>query len=323
MSLLNPLKPSHWWPILATLRSGSEIVSRVAQTTRPDHILALWTLPCGYWARQCARELKIPYSTWALGSDIWVLGKVPLVRAVLRRTLKDAHQCYADGEQLRTDVERLSGRSSNFLASARLLHCRPRTAHATQPPYKLAFLARWHPNKGADILMESLQALSDEDWRLVEKIRIAGGGPLAGLVETAVEQLRNAGRPVELHGFMGTEEATALLEWADWQLIPSRIESIPVIFSDALQAGCAVMSNPAGDLAQLVEHLGVGLCADATDVASFTRLLQRGLRIAPAQFRDAIAVAGRRYNVVESARQFIADNDACEMRDFRATNQYP
>ena len=307
LSLLNPLRPSDWRLIVSALRNGGAAVTHETEILRPDHILALWTLPCGYWARQCAHDLRIPFSTWALGSDIWILGRIPIVRQVLRSTLRAAAHRYADGEQLRTDVERLSGRSCKFLASARLLSCPPRIAPATRPPYKLAFLARWHPNKGPDILIDALERLTAEDWYLIEKVRIAGGGPLANLVEAGVVRLQQAGHPVELHGFMGQQEAAALLAWADWLLIPSRIESIPVIFSDALQAGCAVLSNPVGDLAHLVERLGVGFCAVATDSIAFASVIQRGLRTAPTKFSAAIGAAGGLFNVRESARQFARD----------------
>ncbi|MSR13137.1 MAG: glycosyltransferase [Gammaproteobacteria bacterium] len=307
LSLLSPLRPIDWWPITLALKHGAAAARREAGSFQPQHILAFWTLPGGFWAKLCARALRIPYSVWALGSDIWTLGKIPLVRGILRRTLREAKHCYADGEQLRRDVELLSGRSCDFLASARMLPCPKRSRFATQAPYKLAFLGRWHENKGADILMETLLRLNDEDWRLIDKVRIGGGGPLANVVEQGVRELQSAGRSLELHGFMGRQDAAELLGWADWLMIPSRIESIPVIFSDALQAGCPMLATPVGDLVHLVESLGVGLCARSADSEGFTELLKRGLRTSPGQFSSGIVASAQKFNVAESARRFLRD----------------
>ena len=307
LSLLKPTNPCNWSAIAQALRSGDDLVADEIARDPPSHILALWVLPSGYWARRHAAQMQIPYSTWALGSDIWTLGRIPIVRNVLRTTLKGAAFCYADGEQLRSDVGRLADRDCSFLASSRLFPCPPRLSPAARPPYKLAFLGRWHPNKGADILLDSLRNLVDEDWQRISEVRIAGGGPQEALIVAGVRALQATGRPVTLQGFLGREAAMELLAWADWLLIPSRIESIPVIFSDGLQAGCAMVTTPAGDLAQIVEGLGVGLCADTADSQSFSAVLRRALTSSPAQFQEGIRLAARRFNVAESARRFALD----------------
>ncbi len=307
LSLLKPNNPFDWLAITQALRSGDAVVADEIARDPPAHILALWALPSGYWARRHAAHTQIPYSTWALGSDIWTLGRIPVVRNVLRSTLRDATFCYADGEQLRLDVMHLAGRNCEFLASSRLFPCPPRSFPSILPPYKLAFLGRWHPNKGTDILLDSLRKLAEQDWQRIAEVRIAGGGPQAALVTVAVRELQAAGRPVVLQGFLGREAAAALLAWADWLLVPSRIESIPVIFSDGLQAGCALLTTPAGDLAQIVEGLGVGLCASATDSDAFSDVLKRGLAISPGQFQEGIRAAAERFSVAESARRFALD----------------
>lgn len=307
LSLLKLSKPIDWFAVAQALRSGDVTVAEEIARDPPSHIVALWVLPSGYWARRQSAHAGIPYSTWALGSDIWTLGRIPVVRNVLRTTLRGAAFCYADGEQLRSDVMHLAGRDCEFLASSRLFPCPPRPSLTARPPYKLAFLGRWHPNKGADILLDSLRQLDESDWQRIAEIRIAGGGPQEALIGAGVRALRAAGRPVVLQGFLGRDAAIELLSWADWLLVPSRIESIPVIFSDGLQAGCAMITTPAGDLPQLIESLGVGLCADAADSNAFAAVLKRGLAMSPAQFHPGIRAAAQRFSVAESARRFALD----------------
>ena len=207
LSLMSPARPSDWLAIFRALRSGDQTVAEEIARETPDHILALWALPSGYWARRHARRAHIPYSNWALGSDIWSLARLPGVREVLAATLRDAQYCYADGEQLRVDVATHAKRDCEFLASARFLPVPERSNFALQPPYKLAFLGRWHVNKGIDILLDALGELNDGDWQKIAAVRIAGGGPLQARVETAIQSLKAAGRPVQMHGFLGRDAA--------------------------------------------------------------------------------------------------------------------
>jgi len=44
---------------------------------------------------------------------------------------------------------------------------------------------------------------------------------------------------------------------ADWVLIPSRIESIPLVFSDAMRVGRPVICSPVGDLPIVAQDVGV------------------------------------------------------------------
>lgn len=134
LSLLNPLFPGDWGSILRTLSNGSNAVMRACADRTPDHIVALWALPSGAWARTAARRFGIGYSTWSLGSDIWTLSRIPVVRSVLRGVLRDAQTRFADGYQLAEDVEALSGRSCSFLPSSRLLPLSGKRTLRSAPP---------------------------------------------------------------------------------------------------------------------------------------------------------------------------------------------
>lgn len=281
LSTLKPHNPFHWHAITATMSSGNRITLRAAKEIEADYILALWALPSGYWAQQAAKILNVPYATWALGSDIWSLGRLPLVRCLLANVMANATYRFADGYQLAEDVERISGEPCEFLPSARQLPvCGLPLAH--KPPYRLGFLGRWHPNKGIDLLLNALQGLSDEEWERIECIRIAGGGPLAPLVDEKIAALQAKGRSVELEGFKNPQQAAELLVWSDVILIPSRIESIPVIYTDVLQANRSMLATPVGDFPKLVQFattaLNLHLSAAATSeefASSISELLGR------------------------------------------------
>ena len=103
LSLLSPENPVQWVWIVETLRSGRQAIEQLVSEAKVDHILALWALPSGYWAKKAWKKYGITYSTWALGSDIWSLGKIPFVRGILSRVLKDSYRCFADGYLLKED----------------------------------------------------------------------------------------------------------------------------------------------------------------------------------------------------------------------------
>jgi glycosyltransferase involved in cell wall biosynthesis len=306
LSLLRPLDPRDWSAIIGTIQRGNRAVQELVTERRPDHILALWALPSGYWADGATRRAGIPYSIWALGSDIWGLGSVPVVRGVLRRVLQGASHCFADGLQLAQDVESISGRGCNFMASSRQLQDPGAGRAATSAPYRLAFLGRWHPNKGIDLLLDALESLDDADWQRIESLRICGGGPLQDEVLQRAARLASAGKPVETGGYLDRDAASELISWADYLLLPSRIESIPVIFSDTVQLGTPLIATPVGDLPRLFDQHRVGVLADDASAAGIASALRTALAGNAQDFTGSLASVAAKFDVAQVAREFAA-----------------
>jgi glycosyltransferase involved in cell wall biosynthesis len=310
LSLLNPLMPTHWKSIIESVRAGETALESLADKDRPDHILALWALPSGYWADRVARRHGLKYSVWALGSDIWTLGKVPLIRQILRKVLRRAERRYADGIQLSNDVENLSGLSCDFLPSTRLLPIDGLVKRSDGGHYKLAFLGRWHKNKGTDLLLDALGLLTDQDWDRISEVRIYGGGPMHDLVHQAVEALTQQRRPATVGGYLDKDAAAKLINWADYLLLPSRIESIPVIFSDAMQLHTPIIATPVGDLPRLFDKHKVGVLATKAAAREYADAIQRGLWQNVADFGEAIDLAAKDFDLATVVREFVAKLEA-------------
>lgn len=304
LSLLTPGKPTHWPLIIKTLFAGQKAIQHLADQSKPDYVFALWTLPSGHWARSVKKSHGISYSVWALGSDIWTLGRIPVVRNVVRTVLRDATVRFADGYQLQKDVESIAGLPCEFLPSARTLPSNEKKLKGG-PPYNLAYLGRWHPNKGTDLLCEALGTLAAEDWDKIQEVRICGGGPLESQIRKEVEALKANGRPVVLRGYLSKDEAVELLLWADYVLIPSRIESIPVIFSDALQCRCPVVCMPVGDLPRLVKNYQVGILADDVSVPIFAAAIREILHQPPQLFKNGMDICAREFSMAGIIENFL------------------
>lgn len=305
LSLLSPANFRHWRAILTTLVAGQHTLQRVCRESQIDHVFALWALPSGYWARIVWKQQHIPYSVWALGSDIWSLGKIPFIRKLLQTILQDSHICFADGYHLQQDVETISGRACEFLPSVRHLPVTWGKRLASAPPYKLAYLGRWHPHKGVDLLLASLQQLDTDDWRKIQAVRICGGGPLEQIVQTQSTLLAAAGRPVTVEGYLSKAESAALFTWADYVLLPSRLESIPVVFSDAMQCSCPIVCTPVGDLPRLINEYNVGVTSAAVDATSFAHALRTIVRCAPSDFQQQLERAANAFNLATAVQMFL------------------
>lgn len=272
--------------IIKVLREGARAVDAATDTEFCAHILALWVLPSGYWGRRTAMKRGISYSVWALGSDIWSLGSIPIVRGYLRKVLNDSENCYSDGLLLAEQVKKISGRAVTFLPSARRLNNASRVRIDRSSPYRLIFLGRWHPNKGVDLLLSALGMLSDEAWESIHAVDIYGGGPMEPIVRRNVATLRGAGRPVNLYGYLDKTDAEKAIASADFLLIPSRIESIPVVFSDAMKLFCPVISTPVGDLPRIMQVHPVGCVAESVSPSAYSRAISLAVR-ADKKYSDA------------------------------------
>lgn len=289
LSTLRPWHPKEAWSTLKVLNAGGRATEAAVASGPTAHLLALWALPCGEWARRAAARHGIGYSVWTLGSDIWSLGRIPLIRARLRTILRGASHCWSDGLKLAEDTRAIAGREVEFLPSTRRID-RVRTVPArTAPPYRLLFLGRWHPNKGVDLLLQALEFLADEDWGLIESVLIAGGGPLNDEVLRGVAALKAQGRSVVVTGYLERSAAEDAMISSDWLLIPSRIESIPVVFSDAMKLGCPVISTPVGDLPGLVaSEPESGLLAESISPVHFSAAISRALRSSAQAFNAGV-----------------------------------
>lgn len=306
MSLLAPGNPLHWPTILSTLSSLRRETLAIAADGRVAHTLALWVLPSGWAAAALQHQSGIPYSVWALGSDIWALGRVPGVRQVLAKIAKGAEHRYADGLELAAGAQALTDRGFEFLPTTRRLPGLPPRRFATAPPYRFLFLGRWHPNKGIDLLLEALGQLDDAHWPLVREVHIAGGGPMESQVRAAVSRLADAGRPVRLSGFLDSGQATQALAEADYLILPSRVESIPVIFSDAIKAGAPVLATPVGDLpALLAGPSPCGLLAKGVTAPAIAEMLAKALRSYPSHFSAGMATMAERFDLARIADRIV------------------
>ena len=303
LSTLRLWHPQDLRIVFDVMSSGMKMTRAAA--TGASGILACWGLPCGYWAKVAAKENSIPYSTWLLGSDVWTLGRIPLIKGMLARVIQGASNVYADGFALAAEAAKISGKDIAFLPSTRKFGGWQSEKRRSQAPFRFLFLGRWHRNKGIDLLLEALELLNDDDWSGIDTFEIQGGGPLESLVRSRVNVLESRGRAVKLGAFLSKDEAEKAIANSDWVVIPSRIESIPVIFSDAMKMSRPVVATPVGDLPRLMREWGCGIECRSTEPQDIAHGLREA--ICSKRFPDISPNLKEIFSLSEIARRVLDD----------------
>ncbi|MFM7264422.1 MAG: glycosyltransferase [Cyanobium sp.] len=245
------------------------------------HSLFSWSTSRGM---AIARHQRVPYlihclghlQPWSLGQSAW--RKRLYLSLVERRNLNGASALQATSPAEAQDFARLRLRPPVLdlplgvtipdpiaAASQRLLQAYPQLD--PQAP-RLLFLARLHPKKQLDCLLEALALLRrqapDQPWQLL----IAGSG------EPEYEQsLRNQASSLGLAGrchwlgFVSGEHKQLLLQGCDWFVLPSAAENFGVAVAEALAAGTPAILSPEVGIAPAVAEAGAGRISPSTPQA--------------------------------------------------------
>lgn len=252
---------------MTLMTSGLMRVTRLRRSSPPDFIIALWALPSAVFARAVARSCDIPYGVWLLGSDVWRADDLPMGRRVLSVVCRDAATVAADGRELRDHAGTITGTTIDFLPSSRRL---PELGTHDFEPTDVVFVGRFHPNKGPDVLLD---AISPRSGSAALNVEFYGAGPLSTVLESGARDLPE----VTINDPIEAEALRARLESCRVLVIPSRLESIPLILGDAIQARCRVVVTDVGDMAQIVQRFGIGEVAKPGDPVSLGEAIAAAL----------------------------------------------
>ena len=101
----------------------------------------------------------------------------------------------------------------------------------------------------------------------------------SGLTVAEIGDLRKRMRGYEdyihVNGYADPGTVVAYMQACDRLIIPSRVESIPLVFVDALQMKLPVIAADTGDLGELVRQFGVGTIVPSGDPHALSAEMQR------------------------------------------------
>lgn len=273
-----------------------------------DFALAMWAFPAGLFALWLKIRFKIPYATWSLGSDIYVYGKIPVLKELIRLILRQAKTRFADGIDLKNKVEVLSGKDCIFLpSSSKFEKVKEGKKFSIKKGKKitLCFLGRMEPVKGPDIFLSALIKIKEKLPGF--QVHFMGGGSLLDHLKGEAEK-EGIMQYISFWGNVNDpEQIAAVLRASDWLVIPSRSDSIPLVFSEAMKIGVPVIAPEHTDLKYLVEKYKVGFTfktADIDKLADIMKKLSKSSKIRNA-FAENTKKAAELFSLEKSAKMLI------------------
>jgi glycosyltransferase involved in cell wall biosynthesis len=307
---LNPLHPADFLRVASLLRNGRRSLVAFVKRHRIDACLALWLLPGGYFAHHAFRKAAIPYSVWALGSDVHRYGRSWLLFPMLERIVKDAAGVFADGFDLARKVEERFGRSCVFLATTRTLRGGALRPHPDAPgrrSCRFLFVGRLERVKGIDTLVESTAPLIAAGWAI--SLTVVGKGSLEGWIRRRVREQGIEDR-VSLVGNVTDESLASLYGSSDCVVIPSRSESIPVVLSEALAFDRDLIVSDVGDMGTLAREYGVARVVPPEDPAALMAAIKERASPVNSEAQDhgnRREELKRLFDMETSVERFLAD----------------
>ncbi|MCA9392712.1 MAG: glycosyltransferase family 4 protein [Candidatus Omnitrophica bacterium] len=305
LAAMNLYDPRNWRIFWNFFRGGRANTAAIHRKYEIDRTLCMWVIPSGLFGYWLHKDLRKPYDVWALGSDIWKIRNIPVIGSrLINRVVANAAQVYADGQQLAADVTDISGRKCHFLASSRILPVVDDTPPSEDGGRtRLLFVGRYHKNKGPDMLLEALLFL-DEKTRKSIQVDLYGLGDLEGQLQACCRE-HHMESYVTIHGPINAEDLARQLKRAEFLLIPSRIESVPVIFSDAMQCGTPVVSTPVGDLPYFIDKYRCGVVSDGVTPLSYAAAIKGALKGSKRDYTYHVETAYQELSVAHSVEVWL------------------
>lgn len=310
---LNPFSPIDFFKILSLFLNGRRELFPFIRENKIEACLALWVLPGGYFANQAFRRAKIPYSIWSLGSDIYRYGRNPFLYRMMRRIIREARGVFADGFDLSKRIEERFGRNCFFLATTRTIPSPPPLLKGGRrrlagDPTRFLFVGRIEKMKGVDLLLQSMAYLKEE--KVSVHLTVVGRGAMEGWARNLIEE-KALEEQVSWMGNVPDETLASLYESSDCVVIPSRSESIPLVFSEALRFNKDLIVTDVGDMGMLGRRYEVARVIPPENVIALKESMKK--RVELQNKGKEVRDGGRReelkrlFDIETSVERFLAD----------------
>ena len=305
LASMNLLNPKNWWVFLLFFIKGIQNTLQINNNYKIERTLCVWAVPSGILGLAGKLQNNVPYDIWALGSDIWKIRKIPLLgKLILKLVMKNAARVYADGFQLCKDIEELTGVKSEFLPSSRKLPPPERKKISLEPGVKhFLFAGRYHPNKGPDLLIKAIACLPSTVKESI-RLHMFGPGSWKEDLEKMISELKLE-KYIDLQGPIHAQDFSNYLDSVSFFVIPSRIESFPIVFSETLQSGTPVVSMPVGDLDGFIREYQCGIVAKEVTPEALAAAIQEALKHDKGDFRENIAKAYRQFDMDAAIQKWL------------------
>ncbi|MBI3397443.1 glycosyltransferase [Candidatus Woesebacteria bacterium] len=244
--------------VLKLFRSGNRVVLEFVKRNKINYLLSFWNFPSGVFALHANEELNIPYSTWALGSDIYFYSKLPLVRQIISKVILRADKVFGNSIDICKAIKNLTGRSAKVLPTSNSVSVKDiKIPNLNKKLFNFLYLARLEKVKGPDLLIEAAKLLTEKKQNF--EINIIGTGSMYEDLKRRISEYK-LNNKVKLLGYIEDQSlVNGYLGESDCLVIPSRSESFPLVITEALQVGLPIIGSNVGDVGSFVGKNKIGM----------------------------------------------------------------
>lgn len=299
------------WHGLSMFLGSLRTVAAIHREWRIDLLDAHYVYPDGMAAALLARRLGIPFTISARGTDINLFSSLPLIRPMIRWTLKRARGVIAVSAALKEAMLHLgvdqnktrvipNGIDPHRFQPVSVAEAR-RTLALPETGLMIVTVGSLIPAKGHDLVIRAFAQLAAHQEGL--QLFILGEGPHRHALEGLVKQLGVTSK-VHLAGKRPNEELGLWFSAATVSCLASAREGWPNAVMESLACGTPVVATAVGGIPEMLDSREVGILVDRT-----TSAVAAGLEQALAQAWDRPAIAAR-------TRARTWDTVAKEVEDF-------
>lgn len=280
------------------------------------HVHALFSYTTSLGMAQLRRQ-RVPYLLRTIGQlNRWSLGQSAVRKQLFLKLLDEANLQGARALHFTSGAEREEAGDLNFLTPSFVLPlgvpAPPDLSLCNQPagnplgPTRLLFLSRIHPKKQLPVLFDALALVKKRFPSRPWLLEIAGDGDPKYLQQLQHHCVSLGLAPqVQWHGFVEGEAKQALLQQADWFVLPSASENFGIAAAEALMAGTPVLLSPGVALAANVQAAQAGLVCEPS-VEALAGCLEQCLEPPPLLMRQAARqLANQQFSWSSISRQLI------------------
>ncbi len=234
---------------------------------------------------------------------------------MMRRIIQEAKCVFADGFDLSKRIEERFGRKCFFLATTRNIEKigpdkpeKRERLKKPEDPYRFLFVGRIEKVKGIDLLLQSMAYVKEEALEI--HLTVVGSGSMEEWARSFIKD-QGLDRSISWMGNVPDETLAFLYESSDCVVIPSRSESIPLVFSEALKFNRDLTVTDVGDMGMLGRQYEVAWVIPPEDVMALKESMKKRVKLQSkgkkAEGGDKREELKRLFDIETSVKRFLAD----------------
>ncbi len=237
--------------------TGCKEVLKFVNDNDIDYLISFWNFPSGVFGLYAKKKFGIHYSTWALGSDIYIYPKLPIVRQIVKRVLRNADIAFGNSYDIGRAIKKLSGAKSTFLPTSNLIENKKyKKPKLDKKKTNFLYLARLEKVKGPDVLIEAAGVLSTKTTNFT--VTFIGSGSMSSELKDQIRRL-HLEKIVKILGYIEDQQTVnGFIIESDCLVIPSRSESFPLVVTEALLPSLPMIGSNVGDMPEFVGKNNIG-----------------------------------------------------------------